>query len=98
MKKTETSWMNESNCKGKTEVFYGPPDERLAARRVRELQAKQICLECKVMFQCRQYAREHGELGFWGAEGEEERFANGFLNDPFVRRRLKNRADRAARR
>ena len=91
------AWMKDSHCKGKTEVFYGPADERLSARRVRELQAKKICLECPVMLQCRQYARENGELGYWGAEGEEERFANGFLRDPFIRRRLKNRADRLAR-
>lgn len=97
MKKTDTGWMSDSNCKGKTDVFYGPSEERLAMRRVRERQAKEICLECKVMLQCRQYARENNELGFWGAEGEEERFTNGFLNDPFVRRRLKHRADRAAR-
>jgi len=90
-------WLREASCKGKTEIFFGPYNEKVASRRARERQAKQICNGCAVQYQCRQYARENGELGVWGGEGEEERFNGGYSTDPFIRRRMKMREARAAR-
>jgi len=37
-----------------------------------------VCLECKVLETCREFARENHEYGFWGGESEEERHAAGF--------------------
>jgi WhiB family redox-sensing transcriptional regulator len=90
-------WFKNADCKGKTNLFFGPYDEKVASRRVRERQAKRICDGCASIYQCRQYARENGELGVWGGEGEEERFDAGFSSDPFIRRRMKMREARIKR-
>jgi WhiB family redox-sensing transcriptional regulator len=90
-------WFKNADCKGKTDLFYGPYDEKVGARRVRERQAKRICEGCESVYQCRQYARENGELGVWGGEGEEDRFNAGFSTDAFIRRRMKMREARLNR-
>lgn len=90
-------WLSQASCKGKTDTFFGPYNEKVSSRRTRERDAKRICEKCPVMYQCRQYARENGELGVWGGEGEEERFNAGFSTDPFIRRRMKMREARLNR-
>lgn len=91
-------WLSQAACKGKTDLFYGPLDEKVASRRVREKQAIAICSECPVILQCRMHARDTGELGVWGGEGEEERYRSGFISDVYVRRRIRMRENRANRR
>jgi WhiB family redox-sensing transcriptional regulator len=48
---------------------------------VREGKARAVCAECPVLIECRDWAREHREYGFWGGESEEERAAAGFRVD-----------------
>src|SRR3954469_15618787 len=66
-------WTTEAACDGQTRLFFAPPGERPEARVVRETQARMVCASCPVLFECRDWAREHREYGFWGGESEEER-------------------------
>lgn len=74
-------WTKDSACTGQTRLFFAPPGERPEARVVRESQARQVCQVCPVMMECRDWAREHREYGFWGGESEEERAAAGYRVD-----------------
>ncbi|MGH9022983.1 MAG: WhiB family transcriptional regulator [Acidimicrobiia bacterium] len=73
------TWMAEARCKGKGRLFFPAPAERLQARRLREGLARVLCHACPVLTACRQWARVHGERGFWGAESEEQRASAGFM-------------------
>jgi WhiB family redox-sensing transcriptional regulator len=74
-------WTADSACAGQTKLFFAPPGERPEARTVRESQARAICAGCEALVQCREWARESREYGFWGGESEEERAAAGFRVD-----------------
>jgi WhiB family redox-sensing transcriptional regulator len=74
-------WTNDAACTGQNKLFFAPPGERPEARAVRESQARSICTTCEVMPECRKWARENREYGFWGAESEEERAAAGYRVD-----------------
>tara|TARA_B100000579_G_scaffold141905_1_gene115233 strand:+ start:77 stop:451 length:375 start_codon:yes stop_codon:yes gene_type:complete len=71
-------WMENAGCLGKSRLFFPPPGERPAARDRRETRARKICLECNVLHQCQDYARNQRELGFWGGESEIERAEAGY--------------------
>jgi WhiB family redox-sensing transcriptional regulator len=71
-------WMDEAMCKGRTSLFFPPRAERPQARVRREAQAKLLCTNCPVSVQCKQFARENHEYGFWGGESEEERHLAGY--------------------
>jgi len=71
-------WRAAALCGGKTELFFGPGNERAAARHEREHRARQVCAQCPVTSPCREWARRHGEYGIWGGETDEERAAAGF--------------------
>jgi len=71
-------WMENANCKGKSELFFPPAGERPSARERRENAARRICGECVVIRACRNWARDQRELGFWGGESEIERAEAGF--------------------
>lgn len=71
-------WARHALCVGKTGLFFPPHAERPQARARREARARLICQTCTVVFECRRYAREHLEYGFWGGESEEERIAAGY--------------------
>lgn len=81
-------WASRAACNAKTSLFFGGPSERPEARMVRELKASLVCAACPVLTPCRDWAREHGEYGYWGGESEEARVAAGF----------RTRMPRAARR
>jgi len=81
-------WSSRAACTGQTVLFFGTPSERPEARVVRELKASLVCSACPVVAPCREWAREHGEYGYWGGESEEARVAAGF----------RTRMPRAARR
>ncbi|MEW6155188.1 MAG: WhiB family transcriptional regulator [Actinomycetota bacterium] len=68
-------WRAAARCVGKTELFFGPVNERAEARRRREDQARQLCGHCPVTRPCREWARHHGEYGIWGGETDEDRAA-----------------------
>jgi WhiB family redox-sensing transcriptional regulator len=71
-------WMNLAACKGRTRLFFPPKAERPQARERREARARRICNSCTVIDQCRSFAREHHEYGFWAGESEEDRHIAGF--------------------
>lgn len=91
----EISWVQAAKCKGQTELFFGITKEKQWIRLQREKAAVAICQGCPSILQCRQYARENNELGVWGGETEEERFAAGFLRNDDIKRRLQARVKRA---
>ena len=74
-------WTAEAECSGQTKLFFAPAGERPEARAVREAQARAVCRTCPVMTECRQWARQNREYGFWGGESEEERAAAGYRVD-----------------
>jgi WhiB family redox-sensing transcriptional regulator len=85
-------WMNRANCKGKLDYFFPKYSERPEAERRRTAIAKNICSQCEVKIECRDYGRINGEVGIWGGETDEERHMSGFLtNDPTIKRRFYNR-------
>jgi WhiB family transcriptional regulator, redox-sensing transcriptional regulator len=75
------AWTSDAACTGQTDLFFAPAGERPEARVVREGQARAICRSCPVLLECRDWARENREYGFWGGESEEERAAAGFRVD-----------------
>jgi WhiB family transcriptional regulator, redox-sensing transcriptional regulator len=74
-------WAADAACAGQTELFFAAAGERPEARIVREDKARAICAACPVLLECRDWAREHREYGFWGGESEEERAAAGYRVD-----------------
>ncbi len=71
-------WTIHAQCTGQTELFFPPHAERPQARVRREALARKVCQSCTVIFECRRYARDHLEYGFWGGESEEERIGAGY--------------------
>lgn len=73
-----TAWMDQAACKGRTALFFPPKAERPQARDRREAKARRLCLGCPVLAECRSFARDHHEYGFWAGESEEDRHLLGF--------------------
>ncbi|MEI7617635.1 MAG: WhiB family transcriptional regulator [Actinomycetota bacterium] len=71
-------WSDFAACKGRTSLFFAPRAERPQARLRRETQAGAICAKCTVVAECRTFARENHEYGYWGSESEEERHRAGY--------------------
>ncbi len=71
-------WMRAGACRGLTVLFFPPSAERPQARDRREASARAVCAGCAILHQCREYARQNHEYGFWGGESEDERHAAGF--------------------
>lgn len=72
------AWHLDATCKGQTRLFFAPRAERPQARMRREARANQLCAVCPVADQCRSFARENREYGYWGGESEEIRHLAGF--------------------
>ena len=72
------TWTNKAACSGQTSLFFPPPGERPEARARHEAKARTICAVCPVQDDCKEWARDHREYGFWGGESEEDRAAAGF--------------------
>jgi WhiB family redox-sensing transcriptional regulator len=69
-------WQEQARCRGADPVlFFGPNAfEPKHERAEREDAAKAICALCPVVFECRDWAIEHGEAyGVWGGLGENDR-------------------------
>jgi WhiB family redox-sensing transcriptional regulator len=75
----QPSWFEDANCRGKSQFFYPAPNETASDRVVRERYAAVICAACPAMLQCRAWAREQHEFGYWGGESEAARTAAGFV-------------------
>lgn len=71
-------WQHHANCKGQTHLFFPPRAERPQARARREAKALRLCSACPVQAECRSFARENHEYGFWAGESEEERHLAGY--------------------
>ncbi|TPG19034.1 WhiB family transcriptional regulator [Pedococcus bigeumensis] len=71
-------WQLDGSCRQlNPEVFFHPEGERGPARRSRDSQAKEVCLACPVLKQCREHAlRVREPYGVWGAMTEDEREAH----------------------
>ena len=59
-------------------LFFAPTAERPQARARREAKAKILCDLCPVADECRRWARQHREYGFWAVENEEDRHLLGY--------------------
>lgn len=71
-------WQEEAACRGPLgAVFFPPPTtERKREKLARETKAKNICLACPVLSDCREYAIAIREPhGVWGGLSEKERRA-----------------------
>jgi WhiB family redox-sensing transcriptional regulator len=71
-------WVKQAACTGLTSIFFAPVSERPQATARREARAKAICERCPVFDDCRTYAREKGEYGFWAGENEFDRALAGY--------------------
>ena len=76
--KTDSNWRERANCKGDTTLFFAKKAERPQARTRRETKAQRLCEACEVLAQCRDFARDHREYGFWAGESEEDRHLLGY--------------------
>jgi WhiB family transcriptional regulator, redox-sensing transcriptional regulator len=94
----ELEWREQAACKGRVELFFGPRAERPQARARREANARRVCADCPVVAECRQWARQNHEFGFWGGESEDQRHFLGFhVSAPIgVRARLRRLEAEAA--
>ena len=80
---TLISWAHLANCKGYAKLFFGKSAERPQARVRREFKAHSLCVLCALQTDCRLFARNNHEYGFWGDENEESRHEAGFtLSSP----------------
>ena len=89
-------WMDDGLCQGESDLFFAPFAERPEARVRREARARDLCEECPSSEPCKQYARDHRELGFWGGESEAERATAGFAPTTPIIGRRRVAADRAS--
>lgn len=72
-RRSQQGWTDEARCKGHSHIFFPGPSERGPDRLRREAAARELCDECPVKGDCREYGREHLEHGIWGGETEIER-------------------------
>lgn len=75
---TDRNWRDRANCKGSTTLFFAKKAERPQARARREEKAQRLCDACGVQTECREFAREQREYGFWAGESEEDRHLLGY--------------------
>lgn len=67
---TRPGWADQAACKGLTELFFGETTSDVRA-------ARQVCNDCEVRTDCRDYARTGREAwGVWGGESVKERLRN----------------------
>lgn len=71
-------WREFARCKGQLHLYFAKKAERPQARERREAKARALCDECPVIDQCRDFARENREYGFWAGENEEDRHLLGY--------------------
>ena len=71
-------WQQKAACRGPLGAVFFPPStsERKREKVARESKAKDICMSCPVLAECRDYAIEIREPhGVWGGLSEQERRA-----------------------
>ena len=75
----QPTWYEDAPCRGKSRLFYPPPNESAGDRAIRERYAAVVCATCDAKVACRDWAREQHEFGYWGGENEAARTAAGFV-------------------
>lgn len=75
---TPADWRTLAACRGRIHLFFPRRAERPQARERRETKARRLCCSCPVIEECRSFARENHEYGFWAGESEEERHLLGY--------------------
>ncbi|MFE7423123.1 WhiB family transcriptional regulator [Rhodococcus sp. NPDC057529] len=68
-------WQIRARCRAMdTELFFPQDPEPRPDRIRRERKAKEVCIDCPVLRECRNYALAAGEVyGVWGGTSESER-------------------------
>lgn len=66
--------MPNALCIGKQEMFYTNLPYNIQER-AKEQRAKQLCLACVHLNECREWAIAHEDYGIWGGTTEKERTA-----------------------
>lgn len=69
-------WHLDAACRGPYQAIFFPParSESRREKRARERRAKEICVQCPVIDECREYSFEIKEQhGIWGGLTEKER-------------------------
>lgn len=57
----------QATCKGRTDLFFAPHNERPNARIRRESAAIALCKVCPLASECAEYAQANNEqFGIWG--------------------------------
>lgn len=83
-----TDWMDDAACRGLPVVlFFGPEEERKAAKEAREREAKSVCAGCPKRERCLEFGMGQ-KGGIYGGFNQDERDAE--------RRRRARRAARAS--
>ncbi len=90
----QPAWYDEASCRGKSRLFYPPPSENSTQRAAREARAAIVCATCVARVECRTWAREQREFGFWGGESEAARTAAGFVPRSVAELRVQPRLTR----
>lgn len=72
------NWQDRAYCKGLSHLFFSKDAERPEATVRREAVAHSVCAKCPVFDECKQHARDNGELGYWAGENEYDRYLLGF--------------------
>jgi WhiB family transcriptional regulator, redox-sensing transcriptional regulator len=94
----DVDWRESANCKGRIQLFFAPVAERPQARQRREAKAKRLCDACTVGAECRSWARQNREYGYWAGESEEDRHLLGFRVSAPIGIRARIADDEARRR
>lgn len=71
-------WRDLAACKGRTRLFFPVERESSMQRAGREAKAKQLCAQCPVRIECRDWARQNREPFVAGGENGIERARAGF--------------------
>lgn len=69
------NWRWRSSClDADPELFFGPDEESLPARQIREDAATAVCMTCPVLTHCAMWSLSTAiPYGVWGGLGEDER-------------------------
>lgn len=77
-----TSWFSQAACRGRQPLFFTSASESHQSKTRREHQAAQICAECPVLDECRDYVTELVQVmrgarsqvcGFWAGRSFDSR-------------------------
>jgi WhiB family redox-sensing transcriptional regulator len=72
---SKMDWMTQSLCRNNPPDYWFPPLDCPSANWPGTKVARQICSECPVIEECREYAYDNEPHGTWAGETAEERVA-----------------------